>query len=191
MKSVFTAGVLLLGSALAQAQSIYWTFSYTGFLHREAGVFLPDQVLSGSFSGNDADGDGVLELPELATLLVGGTDYVACAAGSNDYYYCGVDRFSFSAPTGLSFSLGSYGSDPEGLVGGGRLIESGSLDYTWQFSPGNTYERSLVWTDDTLLQLAPVPEPGMWAMLGLGLGGIALRMRRRGSDTTVRQRTEP
>jgi len=178
MKTILPAGALLLCSALAQAAPVHWTFSYTGFYDREAGQFLPDMMLSGAFSGEDADGDGVLERPELHSLLVGDTDYVACAAGSNAYYYCGADRFTFSPSGGLSFSLGAYGSDPEGYVGGGHLIESGGMDYEYRFSPGGNAERHLLWTDATVLVMTPVPEAGAWTMLAAGLCVVGAFMHR-------------
>jgi hypothetical protein len=55
MKYVFTATALLLGSALAHAQSAHWTFTYTGFYDQEAAVFLPDMQIAGSFTGTDLD----------------------------------------------------------------------------------------------------------------------------------------
>jgi len=76
MKFLFSAGVLLLGSALAQTQPVQWTFRYTGFYDQEAGAFQPGMALSGAFAGDDADGDGLLERAELQSLTVDGTDHV-------------------------------------------------------------------------------------------------------------------
>jgi opacity protein-like surface antigen len=197
--AVLLAAALLLGSAPAHAQPVHWTFSYTGFQDQEAGVFQPDMVLAGAFSGDDADGDGVLEREELQSLRVGDLDYVACAAAGNASYHCGADSFLFSPAQGLSFSLGAWGSDPEGWVGGGHLIESGHMRYDYGFNPGGSSEQHLLWTEETLLRLAPlalatqsgsaadvprtnaaaVPEPATWTMIVLGLAGIGLWTRRR------------
>jgi MYXO-CTERM domain-containing protein len=184
MKYVVTATALLLGSALAHAQSAHWTFSYTGFYDQEAAVFLPEMQISGSFTGTDLDADGILEIGELSSLTIGSMDYVACAAGSNLYYHCGADSFTFSPDRGLAFSLGEYGSDPEGFHSGGHLIESGKLSYEYQLTPYNTMEHHLNWTADTTLSMlsaspvSPVPEAPGWAMLVAGLGAVALWRRR-------------
>jgi hypothetical protein len=186
---------LLLGSALgttsAHAQPIHWTFSYTGFYDREAAAFLGDAQLQGSFAGDDANGDGVLDRAELTSLLIGGTDYVTCATGVPGAY-CGADRFTYSKRDGLSFSLGSYGGDPEGLTGGGRLITSGEMDYAYRFDPVASSERHLLWTDATRLvmrdpavrtaaMVGTVPEAPAWTLLLIGVGamGGAARLRAR------------
>jgi MYXO-CTERM domain-containing protein len=184
MKHLFTATALLLGSALAHAQSAHWTFSYTGFYDQEAAVFLPDVQIAGSFTGTDLDGDGLLEREELNSLTIGSMDYVACAAGSNAYYHCGADSFTFSPERGLSFSLGEYGGDPEGLNSGGHLVESGKLSYDYQITPYSTFEHHLAWTGNTVLNMVsaspvtPVPEAPAWAMLAAGLGAVGLWRRR-------------
>jgi hypothetical protein len=192
MKYVVTATALLLGSALAHAQSAHWTFSYTGFYDHEAAVFLPEMQIAGSFTGTDLDADGILEIGELSSLTIGSMDYVACAAGSNPYYHCGADSFTFSPDRGLAFSLGEYGSDPEGFHSGGHLIESGKLSYDYQITPYNTAEHHLYWTADTTLSMlsaspvSPVPEAPGWAMLLAGLGAISCScLLRRRSDLRI------
>jgi len=194
MKHLLSATALLLGSALAQAQSAHWTFTYTGFYDHEAAVFLPDMQIAGSFTGTDLNADGVLELAELNSLTIGSMDYIACASGSNAYYHCGADSFAFSPDKGLSFSLGEYGSDPEGWRGGGHLIESGKMSYEYQFDPYTTTEHHLYWTDGTALSMlsaspvTPVPEAPAWAMLAAGLGavGCGRLLRRRARSAPIR-----
>jgi hypothetical protein len=202
MKHRLAAGALLLCSALAHAQPIFRTFSYTGFYDQEASAFLSDQQLQGSFSGDDANGDGVLDRAELASLMVDSVDYATCAGGAPSAY-CGADRFSYAVDGDLSFSLGSYGGDPEGLAGGGRLITSGEMDYAYRYDPYTNSERHLLWTDATRLVLqdatvtaavvGSVPEAPSWTLLLLGVGvmaGLQYRARCR-ARYRVRQRTEP
>ena len=189
MKFIVTAGALLLASTLAHAQTSHWAFSYTGFYDQEAGAFLPDMRIDGSFSGVDADGNGVLERGELTSLLVDTKDYVACAAGSNANYHCDADSFRFSAESGLSFSVSEYSSDPEGLYGGGHFVTTGQMVYDYQFNPYANSEHHLLWTDGTTLSMSSalpgtesvpaVPEAPTWAMLLAGVGGIGLWRRRR------------
>jgi hypothetical protein len=201
MKSIFSAGALLLCSALAHAQSATWTFSYTGFYDRQAAVFLSDAQLQGSFSGSDANADGVLERTELTSLLIGTKNYIACAGDSNATYHCGADSFTFSSKGGLAFSLGESGGDTEGWVGGGHVITTGDTDVTWHYDPNSSYEHNLDWTSATRLTLAnhtelggadvgigaiqlgqipAVPEAANWSMLLAGLAGIGgLKVLRR------------
>lgn len=189
MKHLISAGALLVCSAFAQAQTTNWTFSYVGFYDREAATFLSDMRIEGSFTGVDANLDGVLDRSELTSLLVGTRDYVTCGGASLPGNYCGADSFHFSTSDGLSFSLGEYGGDPEGWSGGGHLIESGKMSYEYTYNPGGSYEHHLDWTDATTLNMASVapsiitsvPEPGEWAMLAAGLVGLGAWSRRRRS----------
>ena len=179
--AVLLATSVPAGAALAQSSS--WAFTYTGFRDREAGVFLPDARLSGTFAGVDTNGDGVLERDELTSLITGATDYVACASGSNVYYHCGVDAFRFSPDRHLSFSLGEYGQDPEGVVGAGHIVVTGDTVFDYRFTPNASTEHHLDWTQNTMLAVSLVPEPASKAMLAAGLL-VAGWMRRRGRPTS-------
>jgi MYXO-CTERM domain-containing protein len=189
MKFIVTAGALLLASTLAHAQASHWTFSYTGFYDQEAAAFLPGMRIDGSFTGVDANGDGVLERGELTSLLVDAKDYVACAASSNASYHCDADSFRFSAESGLSFSVSEYAGDPEGLNGGGHFVTTGQMVYDYRFDPYATAEHHLLWTDATMLAMSSalpgsesvpaVPEAPAWMMLLAGVGGIGLWRHRR------------
>jgi len=189
MKKFLYAGALLLCCTATYADvahadpadTISWGFSFNGFFDSVSNSFLPEEVISGSFKGHDLDSDGLLEKDELLSLVIGELDYIACAATSNANYQCGATSFSFSQDAGLSFSVGSYGQDPEGWVGGGRLITTGDQHYAYDFKPNVTTERHLYWTSDTqLTMMSQAPEPHAWAMLVAGLLGVGWRARRPG-----------
>jgi hypothetical protein len=188
MKKLLSTGALLLCCSAAYADvahaapgdTISWGFSFNGFYDSVSDSFLPEEVISGSFKGHDLNSNGLLEKDELLTLVVGELDYIACAATSNAFYQCGATSFSFSQDAGLHFSVGSYGQDPEGWVGGGRLITTGDQHYAYEFNPSMTQERHLYWTSDTqLTMMSQAPEPSTWAMLAAGLAGLTWRARRR------------
>jgi len=138
----------------------------------------------------------VLERAELTSLLVGSKNYIACAGDSNAYYQCGADSFTFSSK-GLSFSLGEFGSDPEGWVGGGHTITTGDSDFSWHNDPSSYTEHHLDWTAGTHLlltsstgvdgagaiqlgQVPAVPEASTWSMLLAGMAAVgSLRLVRR------------
>jgi MYXO-CTERM domain-containing protein len=189
MKFIVTAGALLLAGTLAHAQTVHWAFSYSGFYDQEAAAFLPAAHIDGSFTGVDANGDGVLERGELTSLLVDSKDYVACAASSNAAYHCDADSFRFSPGSGLSFSVSESSSDPEGWYGGGHVVTTGQMQYDYQFNPYASSEHHLLWTDGTTLAMSSVlpdttsvpavPEAPAWIMLLAGVGGIGVWRKRR------------
>jgi hypothetical protein len=188
MKKLLTTGALLLCCASAHASPMSWGFSYSGFFDQEANQFLTDETIQGAFTGDDLNSNGLLEIHELQSLVIGELDYIACAASSNPYYQCGATAFSFSNEGGLRFAVGSYGNDPEGWVGGGRLITTGDQHYAYDYNPYITSERHLMWTADTLLtmtttnataMIAEAPEPATWAIFATGLAAVGRRNRRR------------
>jgi hypothetical protein len=173
----------LAGACAAAGASETWTFVYTGFLDTTDNTFLPDHKLPGSFTGYDSNRNGIMERAEITSLFLGGKDYVACGADSNEYYSCGADTFSYSTLAGLSFSAGESGRDPEGWVGGGHYYISGDGEYTYAYRPGHEESQAYLWTAQTGFSItSPGPEPGTWSMLGVGVlvtGWAARRHRAR------------
>lgn len=175
-----------------------WTFSYTGFLEKNTGVFSDTYTLSGSFSGQDRNRDGYLEKNEITTFFLNGVDYIGCAGASNEFYSCGTDSFRYKMRgSELAFSAGLSGRDPEGYSSGGHYFTAGDGEYEYNYSPYSASESAYLWTDQTRftigmgkgrsplmaapLQVLAVPEPGTWAMLATGLllvTGVARRQRR-------------
>jgi PEP-CTERM motif len=180
LDKIVCAAVMASACVVAHAEAQTWTFSYTGFYDEEAAAFLPTLQLAGEFTGADLNHNGAIDRAELSSLTVGDIDFIGCAASSNAYFQCGTGSFSYLPGRALNFTVGLSATDPEGLVGGGHFIETGNVDYSYRFTPYATTERHLHWTAQTALAiLSPVPEPGAYAMLGIGLLGLTVRQARR------------
>lgn len=190
-RSLLAAGcaAALLWSSPAAAG--HWDFSYTGFLHEESGEFRPDIKLSGSFDGNDSDGNGKIERWELTKFYLDGTQYVGCGAPPLDFYQCNISAFSFTPGGTLSFGLQYTYSDyafmdiRQTTISGDRQITR--RDYV---VPVPSYVYTLVWTDATTLAISPVPEPLPAAMLIAGLAVLAGAHRSRDAYL-LKRRTRP
>lgn len=182
-KKILCAGLLASTSLFAHAAVQSWTFSYAGFYDQENMMFDATRELSGSFLGEDLNRDGVLNKSELTYLTIGGVDFIECAKFSSPYYQCGADQFSYKDGGALNFAVSSSGRDPEGLIYDGHAIIAGDIDSTFSSRPGNDWSKTLRWTAETKFSItntSPVPEPSTYAMLGLGLLGLAgLQSRRR------------
>ena len=178
-RHLFSVAVLA-GACAAAGAAETWTFAYTGFLDSADNTFKPDRQLLGSFTGYDSNSDGIMERAEITSLFLNGKDYVACATDSNAFYTCGASKFSYSTLSGLSFSAGESGRDPEGWVGGSHYFISGDGEYRYRYRPGHDENQSWRWTSQTGFSItSPTPEPGTWAMLGAGLLVMAWAGRRR------------
>jgi hypothetical protein len=164
----------LCGAALAAAVALpvhaqtTWEFSYTGF--SDGQTFHPEYHLSGFFSGEDADHDGVIEQAELQSFYWDGTSY---ALSGEDYcppVRCELQSFSYRLDGQLDFSTAwrysdelssSFGSTVAGnYTGSGGWVGGGPIgSSTWY------------WTGQTQFAInpPPVPEPAGAAMLVAGL----------------------
>lgn len=187
---------LLAGSVLpVHAQPRTWDFSYTGFFathsytHSHEGDrysegFEPDRRIIGRFSGEDGDGDGILELGELTEFMVFDMDYFPCIENPSPYGRCSISRFSYDLDGELDFSAGWTGAD-EFYSGWASRVTSGvSLrDYSYgHFHVSDTY---LYWTGQTRFDIVqlPVPEPASGAMAAAGLLLLAALRRQHARHT--------
>jgi hypothetical protein len=188
--NLLCAGLLALCGSVAHAVPTQWSFTYTGFFSEEQGAFMSDRSLSGTFSGTDANHDGMLSAGELTSLSIGHFDYIQCR--SDEFLTCGTKAFQFRLPgaapaalalgaadPALSFELGFDARDPEWFVGAGRTIKTGHSDYSFRRDPGSFVQETWSWRDETLLSITPVPEPSTWVLLGAGLLALGAAARRK------------
>ena len=182
----------LLAASCAANAATTWTFSYKGFFDEDAQEFVATRVMEGSFSGSDKNADGLIERGEITSFVLNSTDYVGCSAGSNDYYQCGLDIFSYQDGGKLDFFAGTSGTDPEGYSMAGHYFHAGNREADYRTVFGFYHESSaFVWTEQTEFTIAhtitqdagipAVPEPGTWTMLAAGLllvSGASRRLRR-------------
>jgi len=172
---VIAAAVLAASAACAHAAD--WNFSYTGFYHQEAATWLPDRIITGRFSGEDSNHDGVISLGELTALDVFGQDYFDGCQSMNDYYNrCELYALSYK-PTGqLEISASEWGTD-EAFSGWGGGITTGSSAYSYTYGMFGDYRTTLLWTGATAFAITPaplpVPEPSEATLLIMGLLTLA------------------
>ncbi|UGQ47404.1 PEP-CTERM sorting domain-containing protein [Massilia endophytica] len=144
-------------------------FTYLGFETGPDRVFNGGASLSGSFTGEDVNHNGVIEAGELTDFRLGGFyNFTGCDGWS---LTCEIKQFSFTQDGELSFNVERVQHD-----------DMFPWYIEWE-SNGRYYlssqRREWYWTPQTRLGVSAVPEPATLSMLGLGLGVLLMRGRRR------------
>lgn len=188
--AMLAAGLL----APVQAQD-FWSFSYTGFLLEEEDRFDPAYRLGGSFDGDDADGDGVLELNELTGFWYEGYDFFARPEGGCYGSRCELKQFTYALDGGRLFFDADYGYSDEASISSNRTI-TGLSHYNYSETgyrpPFSVYTATWLWTHQTRFAITPPPvnEPAFGMLLPAGLvllaGARIARRRQRAADRTPR-----
>ncbi len=167
--AMFAAGLL----APVQAQD-FWSFSYTGFLLEEENRFDPAFRLDGSFRGEDADGDGVLELEELTGFWYENENFFARPEGGCYGSRCELKQFTYELGGGRLFFNADYGYSDEASISSNRTI-AGLSHYNYSETgyrpPFSVYTATWLWTDQTRFAITPPPvsEPAFAILLPAGL----------------------
>lgn len=200
LKTVLRASVLAsifaFTASSAQAKVITpqtWNFSYTGFTDYSTGLWNADARVQGSFVAIDHNQDGHIKANEVQSLNIQGQEYIgmSCSVG-NIYRHC--DLYNFDYQPGFGIAIRAFNDDiyPSGPMSAG-FIEVGQSFYFNNYdmyAPENNANYTWAWSADTQFAITPdvitaVPEPTTYAMMGLGLAGLALFARRRKAAQSV------
>ena len=182
MKKIICATLLAASGLTAHATPQSFSFTYTGFnvaryedwwMESPPIVFQADAAISGQFTGDDLNHDGVLRTDEVSSMKVGSIDYRGSTGGA-------LWDFSYRPGGVLSFKLYDGWTEGDGWVGAGEELYTGNFYGKYIVSYGRQEGQLLKWTPQTTLSVSPVPEPETYAMMLLGLLGVAgLRRRSR------------
>ncbi len=167
---VRAVGALTLALAGMAAHAASYTFVQTGF---EGGG-----TVSGSFSGNDLDGDGWLFGYELTAFTLSFSGNAQVAAFTHTKANLG----------GIGWFIGDtfIGGRDNNYLQTSRTSQGRSVQYdAWgwpEFNiPGRITDSASggVITTSEMVRVSPVPEPGDWALWLGGLGCVGRLARRR------------
>jgi hypothetical protein len=171
-----------LAAATAAAHASTWSFSYTGATSADAPFSLSS--IDGQFTAQDLDGDGLIALGEVQQLDFFGYQMAPAA-----------DMGQPGMPPGSAMSaLWSFSFDPahDALQFTGRagswhdayVKTETELQYAtaiglfhFDLSTARLEVHALDGVSALQASVTPVPEPGTWALMVLGLGALAWRRR--------------
>ena len=188
MKLLLKASLLAAALTAATPASAALTLLKDGFgnvVGCNVGTPNPDAVAcAGAYEGNLNSNNRVGDLNQAVDILMGGsfTDFTWQAVeGTKDF-------FALSGQT-LTFDTLLYGAQIFSFHFGNGAPGDGDFTVLYLFDFGTTGASSINvgmnGFSNGVIVPPPVPEPGTWAMMLLGFGGIGMAMRRRRRPATA------
>jgi hypothetical protein len=174
--------LLLATAGAVHAAPINISFTYEGAYYTnddDERYWQPDATLSATFTGEDLNGDAVIEKSEVTSLFALGIDFFTPNTANETYT---ISEFSYRNTSDFSIKV-SYNADYSFDDTLNRWNDWASWGPKWQYwgNSSTSLERYNNWsgTEDTVATVvSSVPEPTTVAMLGLGLSIIGLSRRR-------------
>jgi hypothetical protein len=160
---------LLLASTLAVfvpfAEASTWSFTYSNLCDGSNCL-----ALSGTFSGNDSNHDGVVALDELLGLEAGGATFFPTWSSAPGAPPAGGTTYSFSYRIGGALD---FIADAQYYRIAVHVATGDSYSIVGPGTPSDNFQ----WTPETTLAVTPVPEPGTASLLLAGLLALSTRVR--------------
>ncbi len=158
---------------LAHAEVETWVFQYRGFFHthvegsegyeERTAAWEPNSLTTGRFVAEDSNQDGSFSRNEVRSLWLDGQEYLG-----------DIGQFNFSRTGGLQFDAGKFFMGDDWLHWGKSEFDTTQgWRSEWHVHSWSTYDTFALTPQTTFTIFQPVPEPETYAMLGLGLLGLA------------------
>ncbi|AVR95896.1 PEP-CTERM sorting domain-containing protein [Pseudoduganella armeniaca] len=171
----------LLSTAIDVSAQTRWDFLYSGFQHEELGIFLPSATIEGSFTGKDADGDGVLQRGEITSFVIDQLELVDNPDGCQ-ITSCSLLAFSYALTSGKLNFESSWEYSDDFNYSSQHTVAGLQSTHIGVNGSGELSTTTLRWTDRTSFWInpPPVPEPSAAALLSVGLLAAGVYRRRWG-----------
>ena len=167
---------IIAAAASAHAEDQTFDIVYKGLYSVDDHVFQPDKTLKVELTVNDLDGNGDYTENEVKALKASHIDYKGVCTVEHCLEYFNWARGGLPDYSAVYHAFDGFYNELT-IVNPGveyrEFVQSNfgfRYDLTWHWTPE---------TQTTITLTSPVPEPSGYAMLGVGLAGIAALGRRR------------